>query len=202
MAVPGANSLFAFLQHNAKGSAAFFGVPARQVVEFGTEIRDLTRYAEAYDRTTDHTSDSGRGWLCVVGPACLGNLASKAWDGSESRYDRYNFRSRLSAMLREQPSCGASRRWPTLVLAGTLALFRDGEGFACICIRRSALLQPLPTPATIGGLADWYAVVALFRRPLGLPVLHTRDHPEQISTALPTSSASFIEVHFLDATPV
>jgi KUP system potassium uptake protein len=31
-------SLFAFLQHNAKGSAAFFGVPARQVVEFGTEI--------------------------------------------------------------------------------------------------------------------------------------------------------------------
>jgi KUP system potassium uptake protein len=31
-------TLFAFLQHNAKGSAAFFGVPARQVVEFGTEI--------------------------------------------------------------------------------------------------------------------------------------------------------------------
>ena len=31
-------ALFAFLQHNAKGSAAFFGVPARQVVEFGTEL--------------------------------------------------------------------------------------------------------------------------------------------------------------------
>ncbi|QIG98270.1 MULTISPECIES: potassium transporter Kup [unclassified Bradyrhizobium] len=31
-------TLFAFLQHNAKGSAAFFGVPAQQVVEFGTEI--------------------------------------------------------------------------------------------------------------------------------------------------------------------
>jgi KUP system potassium uptake protein len=31
-------TLFAFLQHNAKGSAAFYGVPARQVVEFGTEI--------------------------------------------------------------------------------------------------------------------------------------------------------------------
>jgi KUP system potassium uptake protein len=31
-------TLFAFLQHNAKGSATFFGVPARQVVEFGTEI--------------------------------------------------------------------------------------------------------------------------------------------------------------------
>jgi KUP system potassium uptake protein len=31
-------TLFVFLQHNAKGSATFFGVPARQVVEFGTEI--------------------------------------------------------------------------------------------------------------------------------------------------------------------
>ena len=31
-------SLFAFLQHNAKSAAAFFGVPTRQLVEFGTEI--------------------------------------------------------------------------------------------------------------------------------------------------------------------
>lgn len=31
-------NLFAFLQRNAERSAAFFGVPSRQVVEFGTEI--------------------------------------------------------------------------------------------------------------------------------------------------------------------
>jgi KUP system potassium uptake protein len=31
-------SVFAFLQRNAERSAAFFGVPTRQVVEFGTEI--------------------------------------------------------------------------------------------------------------------------------------------------------------------
>jgi KUP system potassium uptake protein len=31
-------TLFAFLQRNSKGSAAFFGVPARQIIEFGTEI--------------------------------------------------------------------------------------------------------------------------------------------------------------------
>jgi hypothetical protein len=31
-------TLFAFLQRNAERSAAFFGVPAGQVVEFGTEI--------------------------------------------------------------------------------------------------------------------------------------------------------------------
>jgi KUP system potassium uptake protein len=31
-------TLFAFLQRNAERSAAFFGVPAGQVVEFGTEL--------------------------------------------------------------------------------------------------------------------------------------------------------------------
>jgi len=31
-------TLFAFLQHNAKSAASFFGVPTGQVVEFGTEI--------------------------------------------------------------------------------------------------------------------------------------------------------------------
>jgi KUP system potassium uptake protein len=31
-------TVFAFLQRNAERSAAFFGVPPRQVLEFGTEI--------------------------------------------------------------------------------------------------------------------------------------------------------------------
>jgi KUP system potassium uptake protein len=31
-------TVFAFLQRNAERSAAFFGVPTGQVVEFGTEI--------------------------------------------------------------------------------------------------------------------------------------------------------------------
>ncbi|MBS0537745.1 MAG: DUF445 family protein [Proteobacteria bacterium] len=50
--------------------------------------------------------------------------------------------------------------------------------------------------ATVGGLADWYAVVALFRRPLGLPIPHTaiipRNH-ERIADNL----GSFIETNFL-----
>lgn len=55
--------------------------------------------------------------------------------------------------------------------------------------------------ATIGGLADWYAVVALFRRPLGLPIPHTaiiQQNQHRIADKLGT----FIEVHFLSATPV
>jgi uncharacterized membrane-anchored protein YjiN (DUF445 family) len=50
--------------------------------------------------------------------------------------------------------------------------------------------------ALIGGLADWFAVTALFRRPLGLPIPHTAIIParkNQIGRAL----ARFIRDHFL-----
>ena len=88
----------------------------------------------------------------------------------------------------------------TLVLAGTLALF----------IAAKALLHVHPAfgfvaafaeAATIGGLADWYAVVALFRRPLGLPIPHTaiiQGNQHRIADKL----GEFIEVHFLEAAPV
>ena len=52
--------------------------------------------------------------------------------------------------------------------------------------------------ATIGGLADWYAVVALFKRPLGLPIPHTaiiQSNQHRIADKL----GEFIEVHFLEA---
>ncbi|MFZ2159101.1 MAG: DUF445 domain-containing protein, partial [Bradyrhizobium sp.] len=55
--------------------------------------------------------------------------------------------------------------------------------------------------ATIGGLADWYAVVALFKRPLGLPIPHTaiiQSNQHRIADKL----GEFIEVHFLEAAPV
>src|SRR5919197_3881918 len=55
--------------------------------------------------------------------------------------------------------------------------------------------------ATIGGLADWYAVVALFKRPLGLPIPHTaiiQSNQHRIADKL----GEFIEKHFLEAAPV
>src|ERR1700674_1303895 len=88
----------------------------------------------------------------------------------------------------------------TLVLAGTLAVF----------ITAKMLLHTHPVfgfvaafaeAATIGGLADWYAVVALFRRPLGLPIPHTaiiQSNQHRIADKL----GEFIEVHFLEAAPV
>lgn len=50
--------------------------------------------------------------------------------------------------------------------------------------------------ALIGGLADWFAVTALFRHPLGLPIPHTAIIPnrkDEIGNAL----ARFVGEHFL-----
>src|SRR5204862_4018692 len=55
--------------------------------------------------------------------------------------------------------------------------------------------------ATIGGLADWYAVVVLFRRPLGLPIPHTAIIPAN-QQRIAEKLGEFIERHFLDAAPV
>lgn len=55
--------------------------------------------------------------------------------------------------------------------------------------------------ATIGGLADWYAVVALFRRPLGLPIPHTAIIPEN-QGRIADNLGRFIEVNFLAPGPV
>lgn len=88
----------------------------------------------------------------------------------------------------------------TLVLAGCFAVFVAAR-----------LLQPyhpafafvaaFAEAATIGGLADWYAVVALFRHPLGLPIPHTailQGNQERIADKL----GEFIELHFLEPEPI
>lgn len=55
--------------------------------------------------------------------------------------------------------------------------------------------------ATIGGLADWYAVVALFRKPLGLPIPHTAILPSS-QNRVADSLGEFIKTHFLADEPV
>ena len=59
------------------------------------------------------------------------------------------------------------------------------------------LLRAGTEAALVGGLADWFAVTALFRRPLGLPIPHTAVIPnskDRIGLGLGT----FIERHFLE----
>lgn len=49
----------------------------------------------------------------------------------------------------------------------------------------------------VGGLADWFAVVALFRHPLGIPIPHTAVIPES-KDGLGANLATFVEENFLD----
>jgi uncharacterized membrane-anchored protein YjiN (DUF445 family) len=88
----------------------------------------------------------------------------------------------------------------TLVLVATLALFAAAK--ALLNVHPAfGFIAAFAEAATIGGLADWYAVVALFRRPLGLPIPHTaiiQSNQHRIADAL----GEFIEVHFLAAGPI
>ena len=43
----------------------------------------------------------------------------------------------------------------------------------------SGLLQASAKAGFIGGIADWFAVTALFRHPLGIPIPHTAIIPNQ-----------------------
>lgn len=51
--------------------------------------------------------------------------------------------------------------------------------------------------AAVGALADWFAVVALFRRPLGLPIPHTAIIPRS-KARIADSLAVFVRDHFLE----
>ncbi len=51
--------------------------------------------------------------------------------------------------------------------------------------------------AMIGALADWFAVTALFRHPLGLPIPHTAIVPQR-KDRIAVSFGGFIERNFLD----
>ena len=50
--------------------------------------------------------------------------------------------------------------------------------------------------ALVGGLADWFAVTALFRRPLGLPIPHTAIIPTN-KDRIADNMARFLSTHFL-----
>ena len=52
--------------------------------------------------------------------------------------------------------------------------------------------------AIVGGLADWFAVTALFRHPLGLPIPHTALIPSR-KDAIGRSLGNFVRDQFLDS---
>ena len=81
------------------------------------------------------------------------------------------------------------------MLAVALALFLlsvlvgDGTG-------GWGFLQTASEAALVGGLADWFAVTALFRHPLGIPIPHTAIIPRK-KDQIGASLGSFVQQNFL-----
>ncbi len=57
-------------------------------------------------------------------------------------------------------------------------------------------LRSFSEAAVVGGLADWFAVTALFRHPLGLPIPHTRILPRG-KDRIASSLSNFVVSNFL-----
>ena len=91
------------------------------------------------------------------------------------------------------------KRTATGLLAGTALVFLASlalpDGGATGFLRAAA------EAGTVGGLADWFAVTALFRHPLGVPVPHTALIPRQ-KDELATKLGEFVTGNFLTADAV
>jgi uncharacterized membrane-anchored protein YjiN (DUF445 family) len=114
---------------------------------------------------------------------------------------RRNFRAQAmttQANDNDDPAAGLKRmkRIAGLSLAGAAALYVGTRLVPDPPLAVQAL-HAAAEAAMVGGLADWFAVVALFRRPLGLPIPHTAiipDNRERIGFLL----GRFAQTHFLD----
>ncbi|HET9069463.1 MAG TPA: DUF445 domain-containing protein [Amaricoccus sp.] len=89
-----------------------------------------------------------------------------------------------------------ARRIATGVLLGLVAVF-----LATLAVDDPPtlvrLVRAMAEAGMVGGLADWFAVEALFRRPLGLPIPHTALLPANQARAA-RNVGRFFEAHFLD----
>src|ERR1044071_2916092 len=83
----------------------------------------------------------------------------------------------------------------TLLLVGTAALFGLARYYEPTHWAWGYVAS-FAAAATVGGLADWSAVGALFRRPLGLPIPHTAIIPRN-HQRIADNLGVFIETNFL-----
>ena len=86
-------------------------------------------------------------------------------------------------------------------LAATLLLFAMAVLFIAMLLLEGAhpalpWVKAFAEAALVGGLADWFAVTALFRHPLGLPIPHTAIIPAN-KARIGTSLARFLKENFL-----
>jgi len=88
-------------------------------------------------------------------------------------------------------------RWTaTGMLAAMAAVFVATHGLATTGHPAWGYLNAFAEAAMVGGLADWFAVTALFRHPLGLPIPHTAIIPEN-KDRIADTMAAFLRENFL-----
>src|SRR3954451_12430548 len=63
------------------------------------------------------------------------------------------------------------------------------------------LLQAAAKAGFVGGIADWFAITALFRHPLGIPIPHTAIIPRQ-KERLGAALGRFVATHVFTADEV
>jgi uncharacterized membrane-anchored protein YjiN (DUF445 family) len=101
-----------------------------------------------------------------------------------------------SAALRARRLAAARRRATALLVAVT-GLF-IGVTAAGAHGTLLGYVQAAAEASMVGGIADWFAVTALFRRPLGLPIPHTAlivERKDQFAATL----GQFVQENFLNA---
>jgi len=91
----------------------------------------------------------------------------------------------------------AARRRATAILVGATAVF---VAVTAAGVHGTLLgyVQAAAEASMVGGVADWFAVTALFRRPLGLPIPHTAlivERKDQFAATL----GQFVQENFLNA---
>ena len=104
--------------------------------------------------------------------------------------------NRESLELRTQ-RLAAARRRATALLGAVTALF-IGVTAAGAHGTLLSYVQAGAEAAMVGGIADWFAVTALFRHPLGLPIPHTAvivERKDQFAATL----GQFVQENFLNA---
>jgi len=91
----------------------------------------------------------------------------------------------------------AARRRATALLGGVTVLFAVVTAFGAHGILLG-YVQAGAEASMVGGVADWFAVTALFRHPLGLPIPHTAlivERKDQFAATL----GRFVQENFLTA---
>jgi uncharacterized membrane-anchored protein YjiN (DUF445 family) len=107
------------------------------------------------------------------------------------------YRLKRESLEQRTRRLAAARRRATALLGAVTALF-IGVTAAGAHGTLLSYVQAGAEAAMVGGIADWFAVTALFRRPLGLPIPHTAvivERKDQFAATL----GQFVQENFLNA---